>query len=382
MRVASVGAAKWTTRRAVLLFVASRSAPSAAQVLVGVSPGLAWAACATIAASTDAWRVRRRGRLGARTAQYEDGRSLAEHRHHLRFVSALGPRDSLARSDRAARLFRVDASLAITVVLSGRSHGVASLPLSREENFKLMSNTVAIWGAVTGTIGTLTGAGNLLRTVRRDRADQKRELEVTHGWQYAYGHDDELLDVWVCVTLYNTGRRPLHVQYVGFEAMVIGDRRLAEGAGVDLAPDNNVWVNQRFEIALNGETIEVAPDGPWVRVWTRLVPMCRYGIDPTTTDVVAYAVAYHERYWWEATPQPLLARPSQIHRTAEDVGEAVAQLVVREMGDDKSEPVRVIAGHVVGLQRLILDGDVLHTRELFPTERFRAPDDDVDDADS
>jgi hypothetical protein len=45
-----------------------------------VGPGLAWAACATIAASTDARRARRRERLGARTTQYEDGCWPAEHR--------------------------------------------------------------------------------------------------------------------------------------------------------------------------------------------------------------------------------------------------------------------------------------------------------------
>src|SRR3954452_16553608 len=82
MREASVGVAKWTTLGAVLLCVASRSAPSAAQGPVGVRPGLAWAACATIAASTDARRARRRGRLGARTTQYEDERWQAEHPHH------------------------------------------------------------------------------------------------------------------------------------------------------------------------------------------------------------------------------------------------------------------------------------------------------------
>ncbi len=51
-------------------------------------PGLAWAARATIAASTDARRVRRRGRLGARTTQYEDGRWPAEHPHHHGWVLA------------------------------------------------------------------------------------------------------------------------------------------------------------------------------------------------------------------------------------------------------------------------------------------------------
>src|SRR3954452_20204083 len=88
MREASVGVAKWTTLGAVLLCVASRSAPSAAQGPVGVRPGLAWAACATIAASTDARRARRRERLGARITQYEDERWQAEHRPDTARTSA------------------------------------------------------------------------------------------------------------------------------------------------------------------------------------------------------------------------------------------------------------------------------------------------------
>jgi hypothetical protein len=172
----------------------------------------------------------------------------------------------------------------------------------------------------------------------------------------------------VCVTLYNKGRKPLHVQYVGFETMVVGDRRIAEEAGLDLPPDNNVWVNQRFEIALNTQTLEVAPDGPPVRIWTRLIPICRYAIDPTTTPFTAYAVTYYETFWWEAEPQPLLARPSQVHRSREEVGEAVARLVLAEMRDEEMKSPTDLVGGVVGLQRLILDGDVEHTRDLFPSE--------------
>jgi hypothetical protein len=228
-----------------------------------------------------------------------------------------------------------------------------------------MADGIAVWGAITGTIGMLTGLGNLARTAWRDRKDNRRELEVTHGWQYAYNQDDELLDVWVCVTMFNRGRKPLHVQYVGFEAMVIGDRGLAEQVGVGLPEENNVWVNQRFEIALNDEVLEVAPDGPPHRAWTRLPPICHYAIDPTETPVRAYAVSYYETFWWERHPQPLLPQPSQVHRSREAVGEAVAHLVLAEMGDDPMKPPTDLVGGVIGLQRLILDGDVEHTRELF-----------------
>lgn len=51
--------------------------------------------------------------------------------------------------------------------------------------------------------------------------------------------------------------------------------------------------------------MEVSPDGPRVRIWTRLVPICRHSIDPTETLVRAYAVTYPETYWWESAPTPL-----------------------------------------------------------------------------
>ena len=124
-------------------------------------------------------------------------------------------------------------------------------------------------------------------------------------------------------------------------------------------------MNKRFEIALNGETIEVAADGPSVKVWTRLVPMCLHGIDPTMTDFRAYVVTWPETFWWEHEPQPLLARPSQIHKTREEVGSAVASLVLAETKPKDMAPPFDAPGGVVGLQRLLLDGDVEHTRNLF-----------------
>lgn len=226
-----------------------------------------------------------------------------------------------------------------------------------------MSDGVAIWGAVTGTIGTLTGIGSLGLTAWRERQGRKQGMDVTHGWQYAYSPDGMLLDVWVCVTAHNTGRRPLHIHYVGFETLVPGERALADD--YDVPPENTLWVNRRFEIALNTETFEVAADGPAVRIWTRLPPICRHGIDPTATPFRAYAVTWQETYWWEEPAQPLLCRPSQVHRTREEVGEAVARLVLAEMGDDDMAPPPM-PGSVVGLQRLILDGDVQRTSDLFP----------------
>ena len=237
-----------------------------------------------------------------------------------------------------------------------------------------MSNGVALWGAITGTIGTLTGLGNLGRMSWRDRQNAKLDLEVTHGWQYVWGGEDgELLDVWVCVTLYNKGRRPLHVQYVGFETVAPANREAAElELGFAPAEDQPVWTVQRFEIALNGVSVEVAPDGPWVKIWTRLVPICLHAVDPTRQPVRAYAVTYNEKYWWSSPAQPLLPQPWPRWPTISATGEAVARLVLKEMGDDEMELSVSHENAVVGLQRLILDGDVLHVRELFPDDSPRS----------
>lgn len=228
-----------------------------------------------------------------------------------------------------------------------------------------VSNSVAIWGAVTGTIGTLTGLGGLALTVHNTRRDRKRDLRVSHGWQYAYDEAGNLLDVWVNVTAFNTGRRPLHIEYIGFETMVVADRSVLEGTGIDLPDENNVWVNQRFEIALNGETLDVVPDGPSVKVWTSLPPLCAaIPIDPTTTPVRGYVVSWPEQYWWEPGPSPLLAEPSQVHRTMTEVGEAVAHLVIAEAPGRTFDEPPDRPGNVLGLQRLILDGSTERTSDL------------------
>jgi hypothetical protein len=71
---------QWTTRRRVMALwgVAIGAIGRPEPVRARSDPVLA--ACATIAASTDASRARLRERLGARTTQYRDGFWLAEHR--------------------------------------------------------------------------------------------------------------------------------------------------------------------------------------------------------------------------------------------------------------------------------------------------------------
>lgn len=106
----------------------------------------------------------------------------------------------------------------------------------------------------------------------------------------------------------DTGSRPLHIEHVGWDLLVPGPRQLADEVGVELGAENTVWVNLRVEIALNGETFEVLPDGPSVKLYTRGGPVLALGIDPIAAPVRPYAVTVPEKFWW-GSEGPLLDRP-------------------------------------------------------------------------
>jgi len=229
-----------------------------------------------------------------------------------------------------------------------------------------MVDPIAVWGAVTGTVGLGIAGWRELR-------GNKRSLRVERGWQFVYDADEQLQDVWVCVMVWNTGRRPLHVEYVGFEALVVGERKIADDAGMDLPPENNVWVNKRFEIALNGDTLEVVPDGPSVKVWTRLFPICADGIDPTGTEVQPYVVTVPEK-WWLGPPGPLLPELPP-GKTLEEAGTELVSAAVKYAGPEvlAANPANR-PGEVIGVMRLILEGDVERTSDLFPDQRLPGSD--------
>jgi len=89
---------------------------------------------------------------------------------------------------------------------------------------------IAGWGAVTGTAA-------LGLALWRERRSRKRSLNVAHGWQFVYDHNDVLIDVWVSVMAWNTSHRPAHIEHVGFEAIVEANRELAAEAGRDVPTD-------------------------------------------------------------------------------------------------------------------------------------------------
>ncbi len=187
---------------------------------------------------------------------------------------------------------------------------------------------------------------------------------MERGWQYVYekqGDAERLKDVWVCVMAWNTGHRPLSIEHVGFEFIVPSSPEQVAEVGVDLPrSDRPVWINARFEIALNGETIEVIPDGPSVKVWARIEPILARGIDPTVTPMRSYVVTVPETFWW-SFEGPLLARPPQ-GRKAEKTAEELSRL--RRNALDNEAELPTIPGQVIGMPRLILEGEVERSSEL------------------
>lgn len=223
-----------------------------------------------------------------------------------------------------------------------------------------MADPLAILGAVTGT--TSLGV-----TLWRERRGIRRSMGVERGWQFVYDDDGNLLDVWVCVMAYNTGRRPLHIEHAGWEFLVEGPREMADAAGI--GPDNRVWVTQRFEIALNGETIETVPDGPSVKIWTRLVPVCAYGIDPGASALRPFVMTVPETYWYG--PEGPLIPETPPGRERDDVIAAFTEITNAELdpklkGNPKKFPDEPA---VHGLMRLVLDGDVERTSDLLDGKR-------------
>jgi hypothetical protein len=219
---------------------------------------------------------------------------------------------------------------------------------------------LAIWGATTGTAG-------LGIALRREIWSSKRRLRVANGWQFVFVKNDDggqhLADVWVYVMAWNTGRRPLHIEHAGFEFVVEGSRRLAEAVGAELGPDNRVWMNARIEIALNAETFEVIPDGPSVKLWTRIQPILAFGIHPMETRMQPYVVTVPEQYWW-GEEGPLLPSPPQ-GMDSYEASAAVGRLATEYVDEHgKREFTGEEPGEVHGVPRLILEGDVERSGDL------------------
>lgn len=186
---------------------------------------------------------------------------------------------------------------------------------------------------------------------------------MTHGWQFVHSPDGKLLDVWVNVTAFNTGRRPLHIEYVGFETFMAVSQDILDGTELPRPTEDPFLMVQRFEIALNGEAIEVLPDGPSVKIWTRLPPILAAApMDPMARPIRPFVVSWPETYWWEKEAKPLIPEPTH-GPTGADIRGQLGALVDAESA--KGPLPRLRPGVPVGLQRLLLDGSTERASDLF-----------------
>jgi hypothetical protein len=222
-----------------------------------------------------------------------------------------------------------------------------------------MVEVVAVWGALTGTAGLGLAGWRELR-------NQKKNLNVEWGFQYIYhrGPDGDYLgDIWVCVSAWNDGRRTLSIEHAGFEFLVPAPSRILSEHQEDLPEGMPVLTNVRFEIALNDETIDVIPDGPAVKIWARIGPILKQGIDPTEARMRAFVVTVRESYWW--SKPGLLVHRTDPGRDLDETKAAVKRLITRALDGELPIPP-AMPGQLYSMQRLILEGEVEHSRDLDP----------------
>lgn len=152
-----------------------------------------------------------------------------------------------------------------------------------------LTDPIAIWGALTGSVGAGVALG-------REMVSRRKRLAVRPGVNYNISRRDPIGAVthaWAFVQFWNTGGRPIAVERAGFKYYVSTD--LGDGVmGL-----KETWA----EIAIS-KPIELPVDGPSAKVHTPLGPMLAAGIDPVS-DVYAYAITAGDREW-EGSPQPLV----------------------------------------------------------------------------
>jgi hypothetical protein len=164
-----------------------------------------------------------------------------------------------------------------------------------------MTDVIAIWGAVTGTLGVGIAT-------RREVLAQRKRLHVEHGSFLVTSREEprQLERAWVSIRLTNTGGRPLAVEHIGIEwaERVAGYTQL---------------VMRRGEVALD-QPIVIEPDGPSRRVTTPLGPLLRLGLDPRQDPTWAIAFTTGE-VEWVGTVHPLVTNmPQSLTEEAANAG--------------------------------------------------------------
>jgi hypothetical protein len=179
-----------------------------------------------------------------------------------------------------------------------------------------MAGTIAIWGAVTGSFGLALAA-------RREYVAGRTRLAIEHGIHLQMSRETrgEILNAWLLVRVWNNGGRPLAVERVGLHFFRSWEEENA--IHVDVHPSY-------IEFALQGQAIELAPNGPSHRLYTPLGPLLKIGIDPIDEPVWAWARTTNGREWTDRM-HPILQLPPP-GSTPEQVGAGLRRL------RDEAEP--------------------------------------------
>ncbi len=192
-----------------------------------------------------------------------------------------------------------------------------------------MADPVAVWGAVTGTIGTVIAA-------RREVIARRKRLALTHGTYFNVRRDEpgHVSHAWALIQFWNTGGRPLAVEHAGFRYFVVHDEGNPPYA-----------VERRAEVALEGP-IEVPVDGQSQRVGTPLGPLMKAGLDPWS-PVQAFAVTTGAKEWFGA-PEPLV-KEGHAHAVGSSPERLMADL--DDLADRAELPPAMFGGELIALNR-------------------------------
>lgn len=172
-----------------------------------------------------------------------------------------------------------------------------------------MPDPLAIWGAVTGTVG-------LGLALRREVISNRRGVRVDHGWRYALTEEQppDLLDMKIYVMVTNIGRRDIAVEHVGWEWPVYVK---TDDAG------QRIFDAHRAELPL-AEPILLKPDGAPVKLETFVGPLLALGLDALEDEVWPVAFTDGGNVGWRGVPGVLAQNPPpRLARTSCDVGSSV-----------------------------------------------------------
>lgn len=145
---------------------------------------------------------------------------------------------------------------------------------------------LAVWGAVTGTVGVLVAG-------RREYLASRKRLAVAPGIHLVSSRVEpvgEIRSAWAIVAFWNQGGRPLAIERVGFQYLA-----LDKASGEPRVMRAMIYLDT---------PVEAAVDGPTGKIYTPLGPMLAAGIHPLgPLEGVAITTGGRE---WLSPPQPLI----------------------------------------------------------------------------